>query len=100
MSVDKAKEFLVDATEDADIAARVHDSYLSALVAVSKGLGYDLTTNDVALAIEEMSGLVEPEFDVEGFGRSLLDSVVGFGGPASLGVIANPLGFGRFGRFR
>jgi len=101
MSVDKAKEFLIDVAEDASAGERIQARYLEALVDVSKDLGYDLSTDDLSIAIEEMSGL-GAEDEVEGFGLPLgnvfLDSLTWSRGPASMGIIANPLGL--MGGFR
>ncbi|MCU0268070.1 MAG: Nif11 family protein [Acidimicrobiales bacterium] len=102
MSVDKAKEFLVDVAEDEAAAARVQEAYLDGLLAVARELGYDLTRDDVSIAIEEMSGLTDEEPEVVGHafsrGGFTLDSFTVLRGPASMGVIADPLGLaGGFG---
>ena len=81
MSVDKAKEFLVDVSENEDAADQIEQAYLSALVEVSSQLGYDLTSEDLSVAIEDMSGLGEDADDVEGF-FTIRDSVF-FGASAT-----------------
>ena len=91
MSVEKAKEFLVDTTESEEVATKIQASYLASLVAISGELGYDLTEDDIVVAIEEMSGLGEDADDTEGF--ALHDSLAFISSP-SFGVITNPLGFG------
>jgi len=100
MSVDKAKEFLIDVTEDEAAASKIQARYLDTLLSVSKELGYDLTSDDISIAIEEMSGLGEVGDDVEGFALNasgvFLDSFTWVRGP-SMGVIANPLGLGGMG---
>lgn len=92
MSVDKAKEFLVDTTENEEAAAKIQATYLATLVEVSSEMGYDLTEEDIMVAIEEMTGLGESVDDVEvegfGYGDSLFS-----GGNLSFGVVANPLRF-------
>lgn len=99
MSIDKAKEFLLDVAEDESAAAKVQTRYLESLVEVSRELGYELTTDDISMAIEQMSGLDEPEEDeVEGLlfspgGRLHLDSLTWVKAP-TLGVVSNPLGLG------
>jgi hypothetical protein len=94
MSVDRAKEFLLDATEDEATADKVQNAYLDSLVAVSGELGYDLSRDDLSIAIEEMSGLAD-ESDVDGFmltsGTLLIDSLTFVRAP-KMGVIGNPLG--------
>jgi hypothetical protein len=105
MSVDRAKEFLLDAVEDEAVAADIQNAYLNSLIAISSEHGYELTVDDLSIAIEQMSGLddtdEEPEVEEFAFagrfgptGGVQLDSLMWVKAP-SLGVIANPLGLGR-----
>jgi hypothetical protein len=99
MTVENAKEFLVELAENDEATAKIDSAYIQALKAAATELGYTLSDDDVATALVEMTGLGDDELsEVAGF--LYLDSLFspgrgGFGGRA---VFGNPLNF-QFRRF-
>ena len=59
MSVEKAKEFLVELTKSRESAARAGEAYLEALMKVAGELGYEIEEQDLRSAMQEMSDLSE-----------------------------------------
>ena len=59
MSVEKAKEFLVELTKSRESAARAGEAYLEALMKVAGELGYKIEEQDLRSAMQEMSDLSE-----------------------------------------
>ncbi|HSL57247.1 MAG TPA: hypothetical protein VK866_05345 [Acidimicrobiales bacterium] len=95
MSVEKAKEFLVVLADDDEAAARIDAAYLAALRAESEAQGFELSDDDLAVALAEMTGLGDTEPDeVNGY----FNDTWLFSGSKSL-RFGNPLGFAprRFG---
>ena len=86
MSIEQAKEFLVDLAENEDATAKADDAYLGVLVAVAAELGYVLSKDEVKAAMQDLAGLDlltdDDLSEVSGFmmGRGLaLDSLSGLG---------------------
>ena len=68
MSVERAKEFLVELAENDEAADKVDAAYLSAMSQVAADLGYDLSDEELVSAIVEMSGLGDTDVaEVTGF---------------------------------
>ena len=59
MSVEKAKEFLVELTNSRESAGKAGEAYLEALMKVAGELGYQVEEQDLRSAMDEMSDLSE-----------------------------------------
>lgn len=94
MSVERAKEFLVELAENDEAADRVDAAYLEAMGSVAGELGYDVSDEDLVTAIVEMTGLSEQGLDeVSGF---QVDDTLPpwFKAPSGMPrMFGNPLGF-------
>lgn len=92
MTVDKAKEFLVELADNEEVTSKIDAAYIQALRTAATGLGYTLSDDDVSTALVEMTGLGDEELgEVTGF--LYLDSFFGSGGFGGRGVFGNPLKF-------
>ena len=73
MSIEKAKEFLIELSENDDAMTWVDQAYVQALVAAAGAMDYEVSDEDVTEALAQMSGLGEetdaPDEDVSGMGR-------------------------------
>ncbi len=97
MSVEKAKEFLVVLADDDEAAARVDAAYVAALRAEAAASGFEVSDDDLTVALAEMTGLGDDELaDVTG--HMWNDTMLFSRGPSV--AFGNPLGFQtrRFGR--
>ena len=94
MSVERAKEFLVELAENDEAADKVDAAYLSAMSQVAADLGYDLSDEELVSAIVEMSGLGDTDLgDVSGF-TIYRDSLPYFMAPGGAPrMFGNPLNF-------
>ncbi len=98
MTVEKAKEFLVELADNEEAASRIDSAYLEALKAAANSLGYTLSNDELSTALVEMTGLGDDELsEVTGFLRldSLYSGSPAFGGAR---IFGNPLSF-QFRRF-
>ena len=99
MSVERAKEFLVELAENDEAADRVDAAYLSAMRRVAADLGYDLSDEELVTAIVEMSGLGDNDLaEVSGFTFDMpytcYDSVLGLMAPGgALRMFGSPSSF-------
>jgi hypothetical protein len=82
MTVDKAKEFLVELADNEDAAAQVDAAYFEALKSAAAELGYTVSDDDLTMALVEMTGLGDNDTDeVEGF-VGYRDSLLWVKGPS------------------
>lgn len=61
MTVERAKEFLIELADNDAVAAQVDAAYLAALRAAAADFGYALSDDDLATALVEMTGLGDTE---------------------------------------
>lgn len=85
MTIDKAKEFLVELADNDEAAAGVDAAYLDALKSAAAELGYTLSDDDLTMALVEMTGRGDDE--------SRRGQAAGSVGPVDAGpdLFGNPL---------
>lgn len=96
MSIEKAKEFLVELAENDEAASKVDAAYLAALRQVADELGYELSDEDLSTALVEVTSLGDADVaEVSGY-AIYRDSLFWMKSPAPGGagrLFGSPLGF-------
>lgn len=70
MSIDAAKEFIVELIDDEEATARADQAYLDALQQIASEKGFDASASEIRDVLRELKGVgefAEPEAEVTGF---------------------------------
>jgi predicted ribosomally synthesized peptide with nif11-like leader len=80
MSIQEARDFLAKLESDEALAEQADDAYVSALLTVAQGAGFEIAEKDLRAALDQGSGeLPDEALDKVAGGAGNFDAVTGLG---------------------